>query len=82
LTTTAFHSLCWGNDEKTPTTFEHTPENKGISASFEKGAAKSDAFSTENPKFFDPDLAKIIEAWPALPDHIREAILSLVGTAK
>jgi hypothetical protein len=26
-------------------------------------------------------LARILEAWPALPEHIRRAILALVGTA-
>jgi hypothetical protein len=29
----------------------------------------------------DPDLAEIIIRWPALPDHIRAAVLALVGTA-
>jgi hypothetical protein len=28
----------------------------------------------------DPDLARIIIAWPNLPDHIRAAVLALVGT--
>jgi hypothetical protein len=29
-----------------------------------------------------PDLAKVIEAWPTLPDHIRKAILALVEMVK
>jgi hypothetical protein len=29
-----------------------------------------------------PDLTRVIEAWPTLPDHIRKAILALVETAK
>ena len=29
----------------------------------------------------DPDLQRIIDAWPVLPDHIRQAVLALVGTA-
>jgi hypothetical protein len=65
----------------TPTRFEHTQENTGNPANSENGAAKSDAFSTKNPKT-DPALAKIIEVWHALPDHIRAAILALVETAK
>jgi hypothetical protein len=29
----------------------------------------------------DPELARVIDAWPDLPDHIRAAVLALVGTA-
>jgi hypothetical protein len=29
----------------------------------------------------DPDLARVIIAWPDLPDHIRAAVLALVGVA-
>jgi hypothetical protein len=65
----------------TPTRFEHTQENTGILANSQKGAAKSDAFSTKNPEI-SPDLARVIQAWSTLPDHIRKAILALVETAK
>jgi hypothetical protein len=27
-----------------------------------------------------PELLKIVEAWPELPEHIRQAIMALVGT--
>jgi hypothetical protein len=30
----------------------------------------------------DPDLARVIGAWPNLPPHIRAAVLALVGTAR
>jgi hypothetical protein len=30
----------------------------------------------------DPDLARIIDAWSALPDHIKAAVLALVQTAR
>jgi hypothetical protein len=30
----------------------------------------------------DSDLAHVIVAWPHLPDHIRSAILALIGTAR
>jgi hypothetical protein len=33
----------------------------------------------ENPA--DPDLARIITAWPVLPAHIKAAVLALIGTA-
>jgi hypothetical protein len=28
-----------------------------------------------------PNLARVVEAWPALPDAIRRAVLALVGSA-
>ena len=28
-----------------------------------------------------PDLARVIDAWPALPEPIRAAVMALVGTA-
>src|SRR5262245_55100539 len=30
----------------------------------------------------DPDLARVVEAWPALPDPIRRAMLALVASAQ
>lgn len=30
----------------------------------------------------DPNLAKVIDAWPQLPKHIRAAILALVHVGK
>ena len=30
----------------------------------------------------DPDLAKVIEAWPDLPEHIRAAVLTLVASVR
>jgi hypothetical protein len=29
----------------------------------------------------DPDLARLNDVWPSLPDAIRRAILAIVGTA-
>jgi hypothetical protein len=42
------------------------------------GAAESDC---ERVRVSDPDLARIADAWPALPEHIKAAIISLVATA-
>jgi len=44
------------------------------------GGAKSGALDTQKLPS-DPNLARIIDAWPALPEPIRTAILALVGTA-
>jgi hypothetical protein len=30
----------------------------------------------------DPDLARVVDAWPALPAHIRAAVLALVGAIR
>jgi hypothetical protein len=30
----------------------------------------------------DPDLIRVLTAWPDLPPHIKAAILALVGTAR
>jgi hypothetical protein len=64
-----------------PTRFERTKENTGFPADSEKSAAQSHAFSAKNPEI-GPDLARLIEAWSALPAHIRKAILALVETSK
>jgi hypothetical protein len=29
----------------------------------------------------DPDLARVVEAWPTLPDPIRRAMMALLGSA-
>jgi len=45
------------------------------------GGAKSDArHAPKDPK--DPDLAIVVKAWQALPEHIKAAIKALVQTHK
>ena len=29
----------------------------------------------------DPDLSRVLAAWPNLPPHLRAAVLALIGTA-
>ncbi len=36
----------------------------------------------ESLREIDPDLARVVTAWPDLPAHIRAAVLALVGTAR
>jgi hypothetical protein len=33
------------------------------------------------PTLADPDLARVVEAWPDLPEPIRRAVLALIGAA-
>ncbi len=44
------------------------------------GGAESGALRDEISSF-DPDMAAVIKAWPALPDAIRAAILAMVRAA-
>jgi hypothetical protein len=36
---------------------------------------------TDTETVSDPDLARVVTAWPSLPPHIRAAVLALIGTA-
>jgi hypothetical protein len=42
----------------------------------EAPSAESGAANGENTPL-DPDLAKIVAAWPKLPDHVKAAVLAL-----
>jgi hypothetical protein len=57
------------------TGFEQPQENVGISLNSEGGAAKSGADSLHFA-LSDPDLAKLLDAWPKLPEAIRRAIIA------
>jgi hypothetical protein len=35
-----------------------------------------------NPSAADPDLARVVTAWPDLAPHIKAAVLALIGTAR
>jgi hypothetical protein len=34
-----------------------------------------------SPAGFDPDLQRVLDAWPILPPAIRAAVLALIGAA-
>jgi hypothetical protein len=57
------------------TGLENTADSSGKTPISETGGAESGAVSAELP----PDLAKIVAAWPNLPEPIRRAMLALVG---
>jgi len=45
------------------------------------GGAESGAFSGTNAKI-SPDLARLIEAWPTLPAHIKQSIIAFIEIAQ
>jgi hypothetical protein len=49
-----------------------SPQKQGHAAT---GDAESDAVGAR----IDPDLARIVAAWPTLPEPIRRAMLALIG---
>jgi hypothetical protein len=65
-------------------------EHKGLAETCEAAGplARSLPFSAaETPSTspaaepFDPDLARVVEAWPKLPEAIRRAMLAMVKSA-
>jgi hypothetical protein len=60
-----------------------------LAASAERQSSQSLAASDELPLAqtlaretpIDPDLSRVVTAWPDLPAHIRAAVLALIGTA-
>jgi len=64
-----------------PEGHEHRPLALSKTSISEAASAKSGAPNGENTPL-DPELAKLIEAWPALSDDTREAILRIAGLRK
>lgn len=54
---------------------EYAPSNTGNTASLAPADVKSDGIGAP----IDPDLARVMAAWAALPPAIRRAVLALVG---
>jgi hypothetical protein len=54
---------------------------KGCIKPHQDGGAKSSALSI-GPAQQDPDLAKIIDAWPMLQEPIRAGIMAMIGAAR
>jgi len=63
------------------TGFDSPPENAGnLMGSTESGAESGALGAREAP--IDPELAAVVDAWPALPDAIKAAILALLNSAR
>jgi len=64
------------------------PKTEGVeSQADEEQALTADAAprlpaGCSTPPELPPDLARVIDAWPSLPAHIRAAVLALVTTAR
>ncbi len=56
---------------------EHPSKQLGNHQIRPTGGAESGAPAAPT---LDPELARIVAAWPDLPDPIRRAVLALVGT--
>jgi len=37
---------------------------------------------TPNSPSFDPDLAKLVDAWPSLPEALKTGILAMIDSAR
>jgi hypothetical protein len=57
---------------------EHPAKTSKKPRSESRGGAQTGAAGLTQPRI-DPDLARVVEAWATLPDHIRAAIRALVG---
>jgi hypothetical protein len=76
-----------GNRRLTPTGFDSsdatTSQDKDLRKAGRASAAKSGAAGPgtgSHGAATDPDLARIIEAWPGLPEHVRAAMLALISS--
>lgn len=65
----------------TPTRLEHPPQNTGKTLISETGGAKSGALSA-NSDPIDPDLQRLIEAWPTLPAALKAGIVAMIDAAR
>jgi hypothetical protein len=56
------------------------PENTGKTGVSDQSSAESGALDPQNA-ILDPELAAVVEAWPALPEAIRAGILAMIRAA-
>ena len=60
---------------------EHPAENLGKTAVSDQSGAQCGALDAREAPF-DPDLAAVVDAWPALPQAIKAGILAMVRVGK
>jgi hypothetical protein len=68
------------NEKVTRVGLEQPLDSSGNHSVFNTGGANSGAFSVGTSPL-DPDLARILDAWPILSPPIRAAMLALTSTA-
>ena len=59
------------------TGLEHLAKTPGKTSNSKASGAESGAVVDEIGSI-DPDLLRISEAWPTLPEHLRKAVLAIV----
>src|SRR5262245_268708 len=73
-----------GTVARTPVFETHPHSTEGAETASTSGdtlAVLALPLALEGPNTPDPDLARILAAWPSLPPHIRAAVLVLVQSA-
>jgi hypothetical protein len=74
--------LNWGpSDFQSPDSASNIPENKANSHKNAAGRSAGRSDLQSEGIITDPELARLVAAWPKLPDHIRQAIQTLVRSA-
>lgn len=64
----------------TPRGVEQQADSTGKSTVRNQSGAESGALGAQNAPA-DPDLARVVAAWPRLPEPMRRAILALIDAA-
>jgi hypothetical protein len=63
-----------------PEGVERPPQNIGKTPVFQTGGANSGALSPDFVEI-DPDLQRIVNAWPTLPEAMRAGILAMIAAS-
>ena len=78
----------WANAQSSFQDCHPTPENIGNSESVAKGLPQNGPEPDAGPEappagaIDDRDLARVVEAWGGLPEHVRAAVMTLVESAE
>jgi hypothetical protein len=65
-------------DLKSPDGSAQDASGKKTSGKRSKRRARALSFSSAEPAPLDPDLARVMDAWPDLPAPLKAAVLALV----